>query len=129
MNFKYSREFLIGLCVIATVAILYFGIHYLKGVKVMTPSNLYFVKFENVNGLLESSKIMSRGVAVGNVHSIDYNYKDPNAPVVVRLNCDNQLVLPKGTKALLAGILFFVKISFSVIVSFSMLIFIGSSFE
>ncbi len=102
MNFKYSREFLIGLCVIATVAILYFGIHYLKGVKVMTPSNLYYVKFESVNGLLESSKIMSRGVAVGNVHSIDYNYKDPTAPVVVRLNCDNQLVLPKGTKALLA---------------------------
>lgn len=102
MNFKYSREFLIGLCVIATVAMLYFGINYLKGVKVMTPSNLYFAKFENVNGLLESSKIMSRGVAVGNVHSIDYNYKDPNAPVVVQLECDNQLVLPKGSKALLA---------------------------
>ncbi len=102
MNFKYSREFLIGLCVIATVAILYLGINYLKGVKVMTPSNHYFVKFENVNGLLESSKIMSRGVAIGNVHSIDYNYKDPDAPVVVMLECDNQLVLPKGTKALLA---------------------------
>ncbi len=102
MNFKYSREFLIGLCVIATVAMLYFGINYLKGVKVMTPSNLYFAKFENVNGLLESSKIMSRGVAVGNVHSIDYNYKDPNAPVVVQLECDNQLILPKGSKALLA---------------------------
>ncbi len=68
----------------------------------MTPSNLYFAKFENVNGLLESSKIMSRGVAVGNVHSVDYNYKDPTAPVVVQLECDNQLVLPKGTKALLA---------------------------
>ncbi|MBQ0156009.1 MAG: MCE family protein [Bacteroidales bacterium] len=102
MNFKYSREFLIGLCVIATVAMLYFGIHYLKGVKVMTPSNLYFAKFENVNGLLESSKITSRGVAIGNVHSIDYNYDDPTAPVVVQLQCDNQLKLPKGSKALLA---------------------------
>lgn len=102
MNFKYSREFLIGVCVIATVAILYFGIHYLKGLKVMTPSNHYYAKFENVNGLLESSKIMSRGVAVGNVHSIDYNYKDPNAPVIVELECDNELVLPKGSRALLA---------------------------
>lgn len=101
MNLKYSREFLIGICVIATVAMLYFGINFLKGIKVMTPSNLYFVKFENVNGLLESSKIMSRGVPVGNVHSIDYNYKDPNAPVVVQLECDNELLLPKGSRALL----------------------------
>lgn len=101
MNFKYSREFLIGLCVIATVAILYFGINYLKGIKVMTPSNHYFAKFENVNGLLESSKIMSRGVSIGNVHAIDYNYKDPDAPVVVVLELDNALSLPKGSQAML----------------------------
>lgn len=101
MDFKYKKETLIGLMVIVTVAILFFGINYLKGINMMRPTNYYYAKFSDVKGLLESSAITSRGYAVGHVHEIEYNYTDPTDGVVVILQLDDELTIPKGSKVLL----------------------------
>lgn len=47
----FSKELIIGLCVILTLAILFFGIEFLKGVNVFKSTNYYYASFTNVEGL------------------------------------------------------------------------------
>jgi phospholipid/cholesterol/gamma-HCH transport system substrate-binding protein len=101
MKIKFSREFQIGILVIATIAILYFGINYLKGVNIFNPTNYYYAKFERVEGLVASSPVTVKGYKVGLVKSINYNYDNPNDGVVVVLQVDDQLRIPVGSKAVL----------------------------
>ncbi|MCK9155582.1 MAG: MlaD family protein, partial [Paludibacteraceae bacterium] len=99
MKFKISKEFQIGLLVIATIAILFFGVNYLKGINIFNPSNYYTAKFDNVNGLLESSSVTIKGYKVGLVKSIKYNYDDPTDGVIVEMMVDDDLKVPVGSRA------------------------------
>ncbi len=101
MTFKISKEFSIGLLVIATVAILFFGINYLKGINLFNPTNYYYVKFKDASGLVESSAVTCRGVKIGLVKQIIYDYDNPSSDVVAVLQVDNSLRIPKDSKAIL----------------------------
>ena len=101
MKIKFWREFQIGILVIATTAILFFGINYLKGINIFNPTNYFYAKFERVDGLVASNPIVSRGYKIGLVKSIDYNYNDPEDGVVVVLQVDDQLKVPVGSKVVL----------------------------
>lgn len=101
MKFKFSKELQIGVLVIVTIAILYFGINYLKGINIFNPTNYYYVKFDKVNGLVESNPVTIKGYKIGLVKSIIYNYKDPEDGVVVVLQVDDELKVPVGSKAIL----------------------------
>ena len=39
MKFKLSKEFQIGILVIVTIAITFFGVNYLKGINIFNPTN------------------------------------------------------------------------------------------
>ena len=101
MKIKFSRELQIGILVIVTIAILYFGINYLKGINIFNPTNYYYAKFERVDGLVASNPVTIKGYKVGLVKSIIYNYEDPKDGVVVVLQVDDQLRVPVGSKAVL----------------------------
>jgi len=101
MKIKFSRELQIGMLVIATIVILYFGINYLKGINIFNPTNYYYAKFDRVEGLVASNPVTIRGYKVGLVKSIIYNYDDPKDGVVVVLQVDDQLRIPVGSKAVL----------------------------
>ena len=101
MKIKFSREFQIGVLVIVTIAILYFGINYLKGVNIFNPTNYYYAKFDRVEGLVASSPVTVKGYKIGLVKSINYNYDDPKDGVIVVLQVDDQLRIPVGSKAVL----------------------------
>ena len=101
MNIKFSREFQIGILVIATIAILYFGINYLKGINIFNPTNYFYAKFDKIEGLVASNPVMIKGYKIGLVKSIIYNYDDPKDGVVVVLQVDDQLRIPVGSKAIL----------------------------
>lgn len=100
---KISKEFQIGALVVATVAVLFFGVNYLKGVNVFNPSNYYYAKFDRVNGLLESSSVTVQGVKLGVVKSINYNFNDVSDGVVVELMVDDELRVPVGSMAVLTS--------------------------
>ena len=101
MKIKFSKELQIGILVIVTIAILYFGINYLKGINIFNPTNYYYAKFERVDGLVASNPVSIKGYKVGLVKSIIYNYEDPKDGVVVVLQVDDQLRVPVGSKAVL----------------------------
>ena len=50
----YKKEALIGLLVIVALAILYFGVEFLKGVNIFKPANYYTASYTNVAGLQTS---------------------------------------------------------------------------
>lgn len=101
MTIKISKEFQIGLALVACIAILFFGVNYLKGINMFNPTNYYYAKYSNIDGLVQSSEVLSHGHKVGLVKEIIYNYDDPDADVVAVLEVDNDLKIPKGARAVL----------------------------
>lgn len=94
------KETVIGACTIIAVCILFFGIEYLKGINIFKPANYYYVSYTDVNGLAVSSPVTVNGFKVGLVRDISYEYDNPGH-VLVELNLDKQLRIPKGTVAMI----------------------------
>ena len=51
MKKLFTKEMMIGACVLIALAILFFGIEYLKGVSIFKPSNYYYAVYSDVKGL------------------------------------------------------------------------------
>lgn len=100
MKFKHSKEFTIGLCVIAAIAVLFFGIEYLKGNNLLKPANYYYATYTNVAGLAQSAPVSINGFKVGVVREISYDYAKPGN-INVEMSLDKALRLPIDTKAVL----------------------------
>lgn len=95
-----SKEFVIGACVIIALAILFFGIEYLKGVSIFKPSNYYYAVYSDVKGLTTSSPINVNGVKVGQVNEVEVLYDRPGY-VLVEFSIDKELKLPVNSKAVI----------------------------
>lgn len=93
-----TKEVRIGIAGIVALCILVYGINYLKGINMFKPESYFYVKFRNVNGLAQSSPVFADGVRVGIVRDIYYDYNQPEN-VIVEVEVDNQLRIPKGSSA------------------------------
>lgn len=100
MKFKHSKEFTIGLCAIAALIVVYFGIEYLKGNNIFKPANYYYASYNNVAGLAQSAPVSLNGFKVGLVREIAYDYENPGN-INVEMSLEKELRLPEGTKAIL----------------------------
>lgn len=98
----FSKEVIIGLLVIIALALLFFGIDFLKGVNVFQKENTYYISYTNVQGLAVSAPVTVNGYKVGLVRDIAYEYDNPGH-VRVDIDVDDELRLPEGTKAVLAS--------------------------
>lgn len=67
---KIRREFKIGVFAVIVLLVSWWGIKWLGGQNLLKSSNIYYVYFDDVTGLMESSRVQLRGVEVGNVRSI-----------------------------------------------------------
>ncbi len=94
----FNKEFIIGICVIAAIVILIFGIDFLKGINLFSPSNFYYASYDNVSGLEISAPVTIDGYKVGQVRDIEFDYSKPGK-IKVLLALDKKLHLPVGTKA------------------------------
>ena len=94
MNPTSKKNVLIGLTVVVSICILYWGIEYLKGINLLKPANFYYAKFEKVNGLTVASPVTVNGFKVGQVREITYDY-DTNQ-ISVELSFEKGLKIPDG---------------------------------
>lgn len=97
----FTREFVIGLSVIMAIAILFFGIDYLKGINLFTPANFYLANYKNVAGLEVAAPVTIEGYKVGQVRDIKFNYSDPT-DIEVLLALNKELRIPEDSKAVIA---------------------------
>lgn len=96
----FRKELLIGVSVLCALAILFFGIDFLKGVNLFHASNYYYVTYTNVNGLAKSAPVTVNGFKVGQVRDITYLFENPGH-VRVELALDHELRIPEGSEAAL----------------------------
>lgn len=94
----FTKEVKIALVAIAGIVILFFGMQFLKGLTLFSAGNSYYALFDNVSGLSASSPVYANGYKVGVVEGIDYDYAHPDR-IVATIGLDNQLRVPKGTRA------------------------------
>ena len=62
---KLSKEFRVGLFMVVTITLLYFGFNFLKGIDFFSASKKYYALYDDVNKLTESNQIFLNGLAVG----------------------------------------------------------------
>ena len=96
----FTKEVKIGLSFVVALAFLIWGINFLKGVNLFTPSNHYYLKYEKVDGLVVSNGVFIKGYKVGQVRAIKYDFTQKES-FVVDILMNQDIKLPKGTIAYL----------------------------
>lgn len=95
-----KREITIGISVIAAIAVLIFGIEFLKGINLFRPAHFYLAYYDNVDGLEVSAPVKVNGYKVGQVREINFDYQHPGKTEVV-LALNRHLQLPTDSKAII----------------------------
>lgn len=93
-----SKEVKVGLFAIISGAILYLGFNYLKGKVFFSPTNKYYVLYQNIDGLNVSNPVIVNGYAVGRVSTIGILQERDNQ-IIVELDVDENVVLGDSTVA------------------------------
>ncbi len=96
----FTKEVKIGLAFVVALAFLIWGINFLKGVNLFTPSNHYYLKYERVDGLVVSNGVFIKGYKVGQVRAIKYDFTQKES-FIVDILMNQDIKLPKGTIAYL----------------------------
>ena len=95
-----KREIKIGITGIAALVLLFFGMNFLKGMKVFSGSDRYYIVFPDAKGLAKSSTVYADGFNIGIVSNVSYNYNRPGQ-VVVEISVNRNVKLPHKTVAVL----------------------------
>lgn len=96
----FTKEVKIGLSFVVALAFLIWGINFLKGVNLFTPSNHYYLKYERVDGLVVSNGVFIKGYKVGQVRAIKYDFSQKES-FIVDILMNQDIKLPKNTIAYL----------------------------
>lgn len=95
---KISHEVKIGITVLITIAVFIWLYNFLKGKDFLSRTTHYYVVYDNVGGLAESSPIEVNGYKVGVVQSV--KFLDPESGrLLVNLSVDKDFRLPVNTVA------------------------------
>lgn len=90
-----NKNVKIGLTVLVGLALLYWGLNYLKGINLLKPSNRFYTEVGSVDGLLEAAPVTVNGYQVGQVYEIQYDYASHKITVVLSLQ--PKMTVPEGS--------------------------------
>jgi len=71
----WTKEAKIGVAGIVAIVLLVYGINFLKGINMLKSGSGYYVAFDNIAGLVNSSPVYANGFGVGIVRDIHYDYE------------------------------------------------------
>ena len=91
----FNKNVKIAITVLTGLALLYWGINYLKGINILTPANSFYTQVESTEGLLVAAPITVNGFQVGQVREIIYDYK--NNKITVMLAMNKEMSIPEGS--------------------------------
>ncbi len=93
-----SKEVKVALLAIVTLLVSFWGYRFIQGKNIFTRSNLYYIEYEDVQGLKASSAVTISGVEKGIVASIR-NRPDNPQKVLVTIDMDRDLKVPRDAVA------------------------------
>jgi len=95
---KHAKYVKLGVLIVVTIAILLWGLSYLKGNDIFKKNDSYFVVYDRVDGLLESNKVIMNGFQVGQVFDIAFT-PDNSGKLLVTLIMDASFKIPVNSVA------------------------------
>ncbi|MDR0661479.1 MAG: MlaD family protein [Prevotellaceae bacterium] len=99
---KIKKELKIGIYLVITVAVLYWGLNFLRGKDIFGKNQKFYAVFENVQGLQQTSNVLIRGLKVGMIEKIVLNEEENN--FIVTLRIDSKYNIPVGTRAVIYSV-------------------------
>jgi phospholipid/cholesterol/gamma-HCH transport system substrate-binding protein len=99
---KVSKEFKIGLIVIISLALLYWGFNFLKGEDIFSNERIFIAVYKDVGGLDRANTVTINGLTVGQVRNMSFS-SDGKANVVIELIVKNPILIPKNSVARIAS--------------------------
>jgi len=97
---KLKKETRIGLIILGILTIVFWGFNFLKGRDIFKVTNDYYIKYDHIGGLKESSPVTLKGFKVGQVSYIDFDIKEPEKLMII-ITIDSDVKIPKQSTALL----------------------------
>ena len=101
LNFKNETK--VGLLAIIALAAAFWGYKFLKGQNVLTSSQIFYVKYANVDQLRPSSPVFINGLQVGMVKDISIDKTDDKT-LIVTINIEKGIQIPKDATADIIGL-------------------------
>lgn len=95
---KISNEVKVGVTALITILVFIWLYNFLKGKDLFTSTSHYYVVYDKVGGLAESSPVEVNGFKVGVVQSIEF-LNPESGKLLVMLSVDNDFSLPVNTVA------------------------------
>ncbi len=99
---KYAREIKVGVLAAVCLFLLFFGLNFLKGVNIFSPTNSYHGTYYDLHGLEEQAAVYIRGHKVGQVDNIDYDFTRDSA-FTIDISINKDIILPEGTQMALVS--------------------------
>lgn len=99
---KHIREIKVGVLAAVCLFLLFFGLNFLKGVNIFSPTNSYHGVFYNLHGLEEQAAVYIRGHKVGQVDRIHYDFTRDSA-FTIDISVNRDIALPEGTQMALVS--------------------------
>ena len=104
MGYKNAKEVIIGITTVISLALLYIGINYLKGINLFKPANYYYVSCHFVKDINVSSPVFVEGFKVGLVRSIEYDYSTVDK-IMLEIRLDRGMKVNKGSYVMIESTL------------------------
>ncbi|NJO91218.1 MAG: MCE family protein [Chloroflexia bacterium] len=88
----------IGVLVVVSIAMLVWGVSYLKGINLFKTENVYYVVYKDVNGIDAGNEVLISGYKVGQVMGVEY-IPDTISKFVVSFTTGEKFRIRKGSVA------------------------------
>jgi phospholipid/cholesterol/gamma-HCH transport system substrate-binding protein len=95
---RFKTEAKIGIIVLSTIAVVIWGINFLKGRNILKRTDVYYAVYEDVAGLKMSGSVILSGFKVGVINTIEF-HKEHLDKVIVAFVINGPYEIPKNSIA------------------------------
>jgi phospholipid/cholesterol/gamma-HCH transport system substrate-binding protein len=98
---KYQKEIKIALLFVASIALLIWGINFMKGKNILSKERVFFSVYDRTAGLSINNPVTINGHQVGLVRNIDFIKGDPEARLIVKFGITADIFIPADSRAVI----------------------------
>ncbi|MCX7728316.1 MAG: MlaD family protein [Bacteroidia bacterium] len=99
MKFHLKKEYLIALVVVFSIACLYWGIQFLKGVEMFSKKTVLYATYPRLDNLVEDNPVLVNGYRVGTISKISLIRRYGKYEVLVKMLITEKIEVPKNSVA------------------------------
>ena len=95
---KISSEVKIGIVALAALAVMVWGINFLKGKNILSSPTHYYSVYDNVDGMDIAAPVRINGLTVGKVVEVNF-HPDNSGRILVKFDLSKEFAIPKNSIA------------------------------